>query len=124
MVQRKELDVGQSKSVGALLPVQSRAVSTGVSNPLNIGALDLEASQVYVEVTNIGAGGVLDVRLEDAWEDIAGKYTPTGDQAIGIAANGITRIPPDAVRGKYMRIAYEVKTNPITFGVHVVKAEP
>lgn len=113
----------QSKSVNPLVPVASRLVGVGVSNGINVSALELEQSQVYVEIIDKGAAGVLDVKLQDGWVNEAGKFTGTGDEALGLNANGITRIPPDAVRGKYFRIVYEVKTNAIVFGVHFVKAE-
>ena len=115
--------MGQTKSVKAALPVASRGVGAGISNPILIGAMEGDASQVYVELVNKGAAGTLDVKLQDAWVDEASKYTDTGDEALGLATVGITRIPPNAVRGKYLRIAYEVKANAVEFGVHVVKAE-
>ena len=111
------------KSVNPLLKQEQRGVGTGVSNGIKIDALVPEHSQVYVDIIDKGVGGVLDVKLEDSWVDVPNKYTPTGDEALGLNANGITRIPPDTVRGKYFRISYEVKTNAITFAVYLVKKE-
>lgn len=113
----------QTKSVSTVLPVASRAVGAGVSNPILIGAIDKDASQVFVEITDKGAAGTLDVKLQDAWIDDANKYSNTGDESLALAAAAITHVPPNAVRGKYMRIAYEVKVNAVVFGIHLVKAE-
>ena len=110
------------RAVQPMLPTQQRGVGTGQSNGYRLDAFIPEHSQVYVHVTAIG-GGTLDIKLQDSWEDTEAKYSNTGDQSLGIAADGITRIPPAAVKGKYLRAFYEVKTAAVTFGVFFVKKE-
>jgi len=110
------------KSVQTMLPLQSHGTGIGKTNGYVLDTFVPEHSQVFVHVTAIG-GGTLDIKIQDSWKDIDANYSNTGDEALGINANGITRVPPDAVRGKYIRVWYEVKTAAVTFAIYLDKKE-
>jgi hypothetical protein len=111
-------------SVQPLLEEQSYAIGNNKkSNGRNVSAMVIDHSIVFVEVTDIGVGGVLNVRVQDAREDIDARYVDSGDQVLNIIANGIYRIPFEKTRGKYLRLNYDVVNNAIVFEAHMVKRE-
>jgi len=93
------------------------------SNVFKISKMRNDYSQVYVYLKDKGAGGVLNVRLQDSWTDDGTLFTNNGDQALAISADGISRITLTNTKGLYLRVDYDVQNNSMELGIFLVRRE-